>query len=164
MPCNLTATRQVLVMTDQAGETYELYFRMPTNDERVWHSNRLLERKGKKTVIRQNIFAEQVALGRKLIIGFSEGYFMDGDLFISSDPSKPYYRKDWRELLEQARPTDLQGVALAALRPALAGGGDDAEEEPVEMAEPSEDSEVAAPTDPAEAAEQVPLASSSEPS
>lgn len=163
MPCNLTATRQVLVMTDQAGETYELYYRLPTNDERVWHSNQLYERKGKRTVIKQNIFAEQVALGRKLILGFSEGYFMDGDLFISSDSSKPYYRTGWRDLLEQARPTDLQSVALAALRPALAGGGDDAEDL-VEVAEPSEDGEVAAPADAVEAADQAPLASSSEPS
>ncbi len=161
MPCNLTADRHVLVMTDAAGETYELYHRLLTNAERAVYVNSLYESGGKKAKLKKNIFPEQVALGRKICLGFSEGYFMDGDKFISSDPSKPYFRKDWLGLLEAARPTDLQQIALQALRPSsVAAGSDDIDVEPT----PSEDAadspaDVAAQEQP-EAAD-VPLEKSS---
>lgn len=131
MAFNLTATRLVLVMTDLAGDTYELYYRNPTNAERVAFSNSLYEKKGKKTVAKENVFAEQVAMGKKLCLGFSEGYFMDGDDFISSDKSKPYHREDWKDLIEAARPTDFQKIAIAALQPSAVGSESEQDDEDV---------------------------------
>ena len=125
MACNLTAVRLVLVMTDLSGDTYELYYRQPTNMERVGFSNTLSEKKGKKTVYKENVFAEQAIFGKMLCLGFSEGYFMDGDKFISSDKSNPNYREDWKQLIEVARPTDFQQIAIAVTRPASPGAADD---------------------------------------
>jgi len=164
MPCNLTADRQVLAMVDQTGEGYDLYFRIPTNAERVAFANALYEKKGRRTVPKDNVFADQVAMGKKLCLGFSEGYFMDGDAFISSDPAKPYYRKDWKDLIEAARPSDFQQIAIVALKPSMPGGADD-------LAPGDEEGEVEAPAGDAEGsdaaqakAEGAPLESSSEPS
>jgi hypothetical protein len=170
MPCNLTADRQVLMMTDLAGEQYELYYDLPTNPQRVAFSNSLYIQKGKKKIAKENIYQEKVAFGKKLCRGFSEGYFMDGDKFISSDPAKPYYREDWKELIARARPSDFFHLANAALSPAtvgngeeeLAPAGEDDEHGPSEDAGTGGDDEAAAEA--LAKAEAAPLGSNSEPS
>lgn len=163
MAFNLTATRLVLVMTDLAGETYELFYRNPTNAERVAFSNSLYEKKGKKTVVKDNVFAEQVAMGKKLCLGFSEGYFMDGDDFISSDKSKPYYCEGWKELIEAARPTDFVKIAIAALQPSAVGSEQDDEDVAGDVGvDPAADEPQAETETPAQAESEAPLANSSE--
>ncbi|GAB6035445.1 hypothetical protein JCM15519_38770 [Fundidesulfovibrio butyratiphilus] len=158
MPCNLTADRQVLEMIDLAGEEYKLYYRLPTNPQRMAFSASLYTKSGKKTVIKSNIFAEEAALGKKLVTGFSESYFMDGDDFISSNPSEAHYRANWKDLLAAARPSDLAAVARAALRPSQVSAGDEDEIDLLAGAEGEADADAEEATEETDA----PLSSSSE--
>lgn len=144
-------------------------YRLPTNTERVAYSNSLFAQKGKKRIPKENVFAEQVALGKKIHLGFSEGYFMDGDLFISSDKSKPSYRENFKDLIEAARPSDYQLITQAALRPAQSDATDVEELAPVTGDEPEERPDDEArdtgqAEDAGETAADAPLGSNSEPS
>lgn len=111
MPRNLTADRHILSITDNlAGETYDLPCRMPTNAERLAYINSLYVQKGNKRVPKKFIYPEQVALGKKLVLGLPERIFYDGDKPVSSDRNSPNYRDNWRDLFAAGAPDVCQRV------------------------------------------------------
>lgn len=92
--------RNKMTITDaRSGSEIELYYRTPTTQEEVQYQTRLLKKQGKKVLI--NAFETRLEMGLKILTGFREGDFGVDGTPISSDPSSPNYREDWKELLKQ---------------------------------------------------------------
>ncbi len=95
---DFAAERNTLEIQDgMTGDTHEVYYRMPGNEERAAYQNGAFERRGQK--IRSRIFENRLKFGARLITGFAKGTIgIDGKM-ISSDPDDPDYRQDWKDLL-----------------------------------------------------------------
>lgn len=160
MPRDLTVSRHELPLQDNiTGEKFSMFYRVPENPERIKFSSSLFVKKGKKTIYKENVFKEQVEFGKSICLGFSEGYFKADGLFISSDPAQPYYRPDWKDLVEKGLPEAFQEIAIKVTRPLKVLDQDEAMEaidsDEIEAAEPAQEESAAE-------AEAAPLASSSE--
>ena len=95
---DFSAERNVIEIQDgTSGDVHEIFYRMPTNEERAAYQNGVFERRGQK--IKSRIFENRLKFGARIITGFSRGTFgTDGRVF-SADPADPDYRQDWKELL-----------------------------------------------------------------
>ena len=98
-----------------SGQTCGIFYRRPKPSECIAYQSSLLKRKGDK--IQDNTFKTRLEFGLKIITGVQEGDYgiENGEraVPISSDPSSPDYREDWKELI--ARIAHLHVVAVAAL-------------------------------------------------
>lgn len=95
---DFAAERNVLEIQDGiSGDVHEIYYRMPSNEERAAYQNGAFERRGNR--IKSRLFENRLKFGARLITGFRKGTIgIDGKAF-SSDSSDPDYRQDWKELL-----------------------------------------------------------------
>lgn len=95
---DFAAERNILDIQDGiTGDVHEIYYRMPTNEERAAYQNGVFERRGQK--LKSRVFENRLKFGSRIISGFTKGTLgIDGRLF-SADPSDPDYRQDWKDLL-----------------------------------------------------------------
>ncbi len=95
---DFAAERNILDIQDGiTGEVHEIWYRMPTNEERAAYQNGVFERRGQR--IKSRIFENRLKFGSRIITGFTRGTLgIDGKLF-SSDPNDPDFRQDWKDLL-----------------------------------------------------------------
>jgi len=104
--------RNKLIINDaRSGTEIELYYRTPTTQEEVEYQSKLIKRKGKKVLI--NAFETRLKMGLKILTGFREGDFGVDGRPISSDPSSPNYREDWKELLREYAADIVTAFAFA---------------------------------------------------
>lgn len=101
MPRDLRqSTKNSFTVLDMVtGEKVTLYHRMPATEERVGYATGCWERDGDKLVNR--VAEARAQYGLAILTGFQDGYFMDGEKFISSDPAHPDYAENWKELFEE---------------------------------------------------------------
>jgi hypothetical protein len=104
--------RNKLVINDtRSGTEIELYYRNPTTQEEIEYQSKLIKRKGKKVLI--NAFETRLQMGLKILTGFREGDFGVDGKPISSDPSSPNYREDWKDLLKEYAADIVTAFAFA---------------------------------------------------
>ncbi|MHC1726497.1 MAG: hypothetical protein AB9866_10885 [Syntrophobacteraceae bacterium] len=99
---DLAAQRNVIEINDGAsGDVHEVYYRMPTNEERAAYQNGAFAVKGRK--LQARIFENRIKFGARVITGFKKGTLgIDGKAF-SSEANDPDYREDWKtQLVENA--------------------------------------------------------------
>ena len=96
-----------------AGKTFELYYRMPTNAERMAYDNAMTKRKGAQIKIAKDWQIIQAKVGRALVTGFRRGDFAVSGKVIASEQSDPDYYADWKNLLFQKRPDLLTHLCRA---------------------------------------------------
>ncbi len=102
---DLNAEKNVLEIEDPlCGKTHELYYRLPTNDERLQHINGRISRVGKKVKVVKNSLSLSQKYGEKIITGFKKGTIGFDGKVISADPDDPDYRKDWLKCLKKGAP------------------------------------------------------------
>lgn len=120
---DINAPRNIAEIVDAtSGDVHEIYYRMPSNSERVRYANSRIRRKGNKVQIRSDGFVLDLEFGEPLVTGFKKGTLgFDGEVF-SSEPSDPEYRKDWKKLLVKHCPELVVAVARVAFSPALSRG------------------------------------------
>ncbi len=146
----LNPTKQcVEVELAGSGDILTLYYRAPTNAERLARHNELVKREAgaKKTKIVSYTFPISVKYGSKLCTGFETGVLaLDGKM-ISSDPAAEDYCAEWKGLLEKACPDAFVVVDSIAFRAAKLPGADEGGIEYVEDDELGPDpSEPSTPT------------------
>jgi hypothetical protein len=123
MPRELNPERNVLEVTDHTtGETGEVYFRMPSNEERVKYGNKMMVRKGKQVFYRRNLLSLNLEFGKLLVTGFKKGLFAVNGQLIASDPGDPDYDPNWLRQVEAGAPEYLTLVARTAFNSVSAGG------------------------------------------
>ncbi len=95
---DFAAERNTLDIQDGiTGDVHEIYYRMPTNEERAAYQNGVFERRGQK--LKSRVFENRLKFGSRIISGFAKGTLgIEGKPF-SADPSDPDYRQDWKDLL-----------------------------------------------------------------
>ncbi|MEM5787186.1 MAG: hypothetical protein AAGU11_07690 [Syntrophobacteraceae bacterium] len=95
---DFAAQRNVLDIQDGiTGDVHEIYYRMPTNEERAAYQNGVFERRGQK--LKSRIFENRLKFGARIITGFAKGTLgIDGKAF-SAETGEPDYRADWKDLL-----------------------------------------------------------------
>lgn len=95
-----------------SGDVHEIYFRLPTNEERAAYQNGLFQRSGRKLLTR--VLENRIKFGGRIIVGFKKGTIgINGQPF-SSEPEDPAYREDWKNLLIQSAPDIVSAVAVTA--------------------------------------------------
>lgn len=126
MARELNPERQVLEVQDRTtGEVYEIYYRMPTNEERVRYGNKTIYRKGKKVLFRNNLLPLNIEFGKLLITGFGENVFTLNGKPISSEKSSPNFFEGWRDLVAKNAPEYLSLVGQTAMNAVAISGKDD---------------------------------------
>jgi hypothetical protein len=110
---DFSADRNVIEIQDGiSGDIHEIYYRLPTNEERASYQSNLISRRGKK--IQTRIFETRIKFGGKLVTGFRKGTLgIEGKAF-ASDSTDPDYREDWKELLLKFAPDVIASVAVTA--------------------------------------------------
>lgn len=90
--------RNVLEIQDGiSGDVHEIYYRMPTNEERAAYQNGAFERRGRK--LRARIFENRMKFGARIITGFRKGSLGVGGKAFSCEPDDPDFRQDWKDLM-----------------------------------------------------------------
>lgn len=125
---DLNAQRNVAEITDPvSGDVHEIYFRPPTNSERIKYQAAFIKRSGRKVKVRVDGFMVHIQHGIQLITGFKKGTFgFDGKVF-AADPDDADFRDDWREILEKHCPEIVAAVARCAFASARSKGDGDQE-------------------------------------
>lgn len=95
---DLTAAKNVIEINDGAsGDVHEIYYRMPTNEERAAYQNSVFAVKGRK--VKARIFENRLKFGARVITGFRKGTLgIDGKPF-ACEENDPDYRADWKDQL-----------------------------------------------------------------
>lgn len=105
-----------------SGTKLELFYRMPTNDERIAYQRSTLKREGNK--LKLKVFESRVKYGLQILTGFREGDFGYGGEPISADPTSQHYRADWKDLL-QATASDIVATVAGAVFESARFSGDE---------------------------------------
>ena len=79
-----------------AQEKVTLYYKTPTNSQRVRFDNDCTTGKGKKTKL-QLAYAH-LKYGGEVLTGIKEGHFTKGGEVISSDPASDNFDPEWKDL------------------------------------------------------------------
>lgn len=112
MPYELTPERNVMEITCKlSGKTFELYYRMPENAERLAYDNAISKRKGAQIKIAKDWMLTQAKMGSRLCIGFRKGDFSMAGKIIATESTDPDYYADWKNLLYRVRPDLLAHLA-----------------------------------------------------
>lgn len=91
--------RNTLTIQDPvSGTAIKFYYRTPTSEERVGYQNALFKREGEKVDFK--ITEARQEFGLKILEGFEEGAFENGDGPFSSDPKAPNFNPDWKDLVK----------------------------------------------------------------
>jgi hypothetical protein len=133
--------RNAIAINDAvSGSTLELYYRTPKTSEMAAYQAKFIKRQGKKVLI--NSFETRLEFGLKIITGFREGDFGVDGKPISSDPSSPNYREDWKRLLKENAADVVTVLAFTVFEGARAN---DVEVEDLAFAGMEEEAEEEAP-------------------
>ncbi len=109
---DFAAERNVLEIRDgTSGDLHEIYYRMPTNEERAAYQNGAFERHGQK--LRPRIFENRLKFGVRIITGFKKGTLGVGGKTFSSEPDDPDFRQDWKDLLLRHAGDVVASVSVA---------------------------------------------------
>lgn len=129
---DFAAERNVLEILDGiSGDVHEVYYRMPTNEERAAYQNGVFERRGR--TLRSRLFENRLKFGARIITGFAKGTIgIDGKL-ISPDPNDPDFRQDWKDLLVRHAGDVVASVAASVFESTGAAREADPEEVPLEQ-------------------------------
>jgi len=105
---DLDADRNVMEVSDKlSGQTFELYYRMPTNAERVAYDSAVTKRKGSQIKLAKDWMITQAKVGLRLCVGFKKGNFAKAGQLISSETGDADYFPEWKQLLFKVRPDIL---------------------------------------------------------
>jgi len=110
----------IIVDDRLSGSKLELFYRMPTNDERIAYQRSTVKREGNKVKIQ--VFEARVKHGLQILTGFRDGDFGYAGAPISADASSPHYRADWKDLLQETASDIVAAVAGAVFESARVGG------------------------------------------
>lgn len=115
------------------GSIIDFYYRMPTTSERTKYGNELVRREGKKLVYRHDETRRKYGLA--ILVGIGEGSFevcKDGAWVpLGSDPNKPNYSPDWKEIVAKDAPDLVELMAAQVFeRPAEVAAPEEPEAEP----------------------------------
>lgn len=106
-----TAINTIEITDGLTGDVHEIFYRVPTNEERAAYMNGAVQRKGKKIMAR--LFENRLKFGERIITGFTKGTLgVDGKAF-SSDADDPDYRADWKSLLIENAADIVAAVAVS---------------------------------------------------
>lgn len=109
---DFAAERNVLEIQDGiTGDVHEVWYRMPTNEERAAYQNGVFERRGQK--LRSRIFENRLKFGARIITGFAKGTIGIDGKPISPDPNDPDFRQDWKDLLVRHAGDIVASVAVS---------------------------------------------------
>lgn len=95
-----------------SGGEVSLYYRTPTNSERISFRNACVTRKG-KNIIDQSTEA-QLSYGARILSGIEDGDFVNGDNPVSSNKDSEHYDPDWKKLVLETGGDLIQSLALLA--------------------------------------------------
>jgi len=99
-----------------SGSSIELYYRLPTTEERNSYANFAVQRKGRKQKLDFRVPEAQIKYGAKILEGIREGDFeiplnshpnmgnLDRNekyVTISSDQSSPFFHEKWKDVVLQ---------------------------------------------------------------
>ena len=98
-------TNELKIFDPQTSETVSLFYRKPTNKEKAtWQAKAVkMSSAGgsRKTKFEVMGFEEKLEIGLTLLVGIQEGYFVRGDLAISSQPGTTGYCPDWKSIIAE---------------------------------------------------------------
>ena len=114
MPRDLQASESNLAVFLDGVSNSEvgLYYRTPTNSERIKFKAATVIRKNGK-IVDQSVEA-QLSFGAKIMTGIREGDFVLGDIPISSDQKSEHYDADWKKLVLETAGDIVQSLSLLA--------------------------------------------------
>ncbi|MHC1788662.1 hypothetical protein [Solidesulfovibrio sp.] len=109
--------RNIMEITDRvSGRKLEFHYRLPVQAERDAYTKATVKHKGNKVMTKANVFPEQVALGKRVALGFKKGCLAnEAGQIISSDKMDPDYDPNWKALLEKHRPDILARIGQQVL-------------------------------------------------
>jgi hypothetical protein len=116
-PMLVLGGKYVLEMKDRlSGANLEFHYRLPIQAERDAYTKATVKHKGNKVMTKANVFPEQVALGKRVALGFKKGCLAnEAGQIISSDKMDPDYDPNWKSLLEKHRPDILARIGQQVL-------------------------------------------------
>jgi len=114
-----------------------VYYRQPTEEERLKYSNSLVKRIRNK--IESNVGQARVKAGADIILGFADGAFETDKGPLSSDPKSQHYDPDWKKFVRQYAPDVLAMLAIHVFESSLVLDQPDPEDEQEGGAEKEED-------------------------
>lgn len=104
------AKNTVEIRDGLSGDDHEIYYRMPTNEERAAYQNSAFARSGNR--LKARLYENRIKFGSRIITGFKKGSLGIGGKPFSSDESDPDYRADWKDLLVQHAGDIVSSVAV----------------------------------------------------
>lgn len=100
-----------------SGGEVSLYYRNPTNAERIAFREAGFERNGKKFIDRSS--EAELAFGAKILKGIKDGDFVNGEKAVSSNPDSKDYDPDWKKLVLETAGDLVQMLATVAFNGVL---------------------------------------------
>lgn len=113
------------------GDTSTVYYRTPTNAERIQFEAACVKGKGKKS--RYEPAEAQIVFGARLCTGIKDGDFTHEGKPISSDKDSGHYFPEWLDLMKETCGDLLKGISAHAFRTTVV------ETEEEDTGEPSHD-------------------------
>jgi len=93
-----------------SGSEVTVFYRLPTTSDRVEFEAASYRREGDKMI--DNTPQARIDSALKILTGFSDGSFGYDGQPISSDPSNPHYREDWKDLIRETASDLLSALSL----------------------------------------------------
>ena len=111
--------KNILELRDKSsGRLLEFYYRFPNQAERDAYQKATLKRKGNKVLTKANVFPEQAAFGKCVLLGFKKGCLAnESGQVISSEKTDPDFDPNWKELLAKYRSDILATIGRLAMNP-----------------------------------------------
>jgi hypothetical protein len=126
---DLHATKNILEIVDPiSGDVHEIYYRTPTNSERIAYAGALIRREGRKIRLRADTYSINVQYGLDVITGFKKGTIGYNGKKISSDVMDPDFFENWKELLAQSAPEIAAAVGQTVFAGARVRRADDGQD------------------------------------
>lgn len=97
-------------MDGPSGGEVSLYYRTPTNKERIAFESETISKKASK--ITSQAAAAQLKYGSKVLTGIEDGDFLYGGKPISSNEESEDYNPDWKRLVQLTAGDLVQALAL----------------------------------------------------
>lgn len=123
----LEGNNTLLIQDHLSGSQLEIYYRLPTTQERTNYTNMSVTRKNGKVKFQHS--EARMKFGAEIITGFRDGDFEvavnDGFKPISSDPNSPNYQPDWKARIKDVAPDIIELLALRVFEASVAVGEPD---------------------------------------
>lgn len=120
---DLTAKHNVQKISDTiGGGIVQLYYRLPTTEERFAFNKAYLVQDGDDVKYDPN--PARLKFGLLVLSGFAYGDFKADEKLFSADPEHESYREDWKKLLEETSADLIMALGMAVFEGArLLGPG-----------------------------------------